>query len=300
MRTSSRGVLSGLALAALLSLAPAAHAQVVSASVTLPTCVTFTGGTAGNCTDTGFLDLSLAGANSEFIGAPAVDGSSTPATFTSAFDSWNAANGGAWTLMDGGTLDVSINVYIGVSAGLFGAGLNPVVFTVAGSEPTLADLVWTQALVVNYTALTPGPLAAPIETLDTFSLSEGSPGFPTSCVPASSGASPPGGAFCDPIYPFQYGDTLASFSLDGIPLGVDPFFDAPSGLWPNASFDAVTLLSAVTAPDTLTVYQGVEYGFTLSTPEPPTWALLMAALPGLLVFRRWSGSTAVKRAVAAV
>jgi hypothetical protein len=56
----------------------------------------------------------------------------------------------------------------------------------------------------------------------------------------------------------------------------------------------------VTAPDTLTVYQGVEYGFTLSTPEPPTWALLMAALPGLLVIRRWPGSTAVKRAAAAV
>ena len=129
--------------------------------------------------------------------------------------------------------------------------------------------MWTQALVVNYTALTPG-LAEPIETLDTFSLREGSPGFPTSCVPASSGASPSGGAFCDPIYPFQYGDTLANFSLAGIPLGVDPFIDAPSGLWPNASFDAITLLSAVTAPDTLTVYQGVEYGFTLSTPEPPT------------------------------
>jgi hypothetical protein len=262
MRTSRDGVLWGLALAALLTLAPAAHAQVVSAAVTLPTCVTFTGGTAANCTDTGFLDLSLAGANSEFIGAPVVGGSSTPATFTSAFDSWNAANGDAWTLLDGGLLNVSINVYIGVSAGPFGAGLNPVVFTVAGSEQTLADLVWTQALVVNYTALTPGPLAEPIETLDTFSLSAGSPGFPTSCVPASSGASPPGGAFCDPIYPFQYGDTLAGFSLDGIPLGVDPFIDAPSGLWPNASFDAVTLLSAVTVPDTLTVYQGVEYGFT--------------------------------------
>ena len=73
MRASRDGVLSGLVLAALLTLAPAAHAQVVSAAVTLPTCVTFAGGTAANCTDTGFLDLSLAGANSEFIGAPAND-----------------------------------------------------------------------------------------------------------------------------------------------------------------------------------------------------------------------------------
>jgi hypothetical protein len=82
---------------------------------------------------------------------------------------------------------------------------------------------------------------------------------------------------------------LKKDSVDGVPLGVDPFFDAPSGLWPNASADEITLLSRVDdATHTLTVYQGVVYGFALSSPEPPVWALLMLALPGLALLRRRS------------
>jgi len=67
------------------------------------------------------------------------------------------------------------------------------------------------------------------------------------------------------------------------PLGIDPFFDAPAGFWPNASFDAVTLLSTVSpTSDMLTVYQGVRYGFLLvAVPEPSTWAMLLAGFAGL-------------------
>jgi len=277
--------LAGLALAALLTLGSAtASAQVISAKATVPTCMTLAGA-AKDCIDTGFLNKSVGGANSDFIGAPEVVGSSRPATFSSAFDAWDAANGDEWMLVNGGMVDVSISAHLGVSANADSAGLDPVLFTVSGSQATLSNLVWTQALVVNYSPLT-GRLARPEQTLDTFDFSQNAAGsnprFPKSCVPASSGASPKNGAFCGPIYPFQYGAESAN--------GVDPFIDSPQGDWPNASFDAVALLSTVSqTTHTLTVYQGMSYGFSLSVPgipEPPSAALLMVSLPAFLMIRR--------------
>ena len=133
----------------------------------------------------------------------------------------------------------------------------------------------------------------PSETLDTFSFSQNvegaNPSFPKTCVPASAGASPEGGAFCGPIYPFQYGSTLSDHTINGVSLGVDPFYDGPHGEWPDASFEAITLLSTVsTATDTLTVYDGISYGFTLSTlettvatPEFATWVMMSIGFVGL-------------------
>ena len=275
----------GLAAASLASGLVEARAQIVSGSASIPFCFTATG-VGANCTDTGYLNETPVGANSTFIGAPEVGGSATPATFTSAFGAWNAANGDHWKLVNGGVADVTVTPsLVGLGANAYGGGLDPVIFTVSGPAGVLKHLVWTQALVVNFSPLY-GPLSAPIQYLDSFDFSQNAAGdnpyFPTTCSPASFGASPPGGAFCGPVYPFQYGSTLNGQRFDGVPLGVDPFVDAPEGGWPNASFEAITLLSAVTAPDTLTVYQGVAYGFTLSVPEPPTWALLMLALPALV------------------
>ena len=207
------------------------------------------------------------------------------ATFASAFSAWNAANGDAWKLMNGGALNLGVSAEIGVSASNSTGGLSPVLFTLDGGSPRLLSrLEWTQALVVNYSALA-GSLSKPIETLDTFSFSQDpeghNPNFPKTCARASSGASPRGGAFCGPIYPFQYGATLSNDVLDGVRLGVDPFYDAPQGAWPNASFDAITLLSSVNpSTDTLTVYQGAEYGFSLhALGRSPTAGLLAAAAP---------------------
>jgi hypothetical protein len=318
MRTSTLR----LALAATLVLGPvAARAAVAGGSVTVSSCETLTG-TATNCIDTGFLSTTLAGANSTFLGSPMLPGSSVPATFTSAFEAWDAVNGGDWTLVNGGTASVSITPNVGLSAGPEGAGLGPVLFILGGgSAQLLGQLVWTQALVINYSPLT-GPLTTPEQTLDTFSLSQNAagsnPNFPTTCSAASSGASPAGGAFCGPIYPFQYGSEYKKDTVDGIPLGVDPFYDAPQGDWPNAFFDAVTLLSTVSeATHTLTVYQGISYGFDLSAtaassaklfesagtglnaPEPPVWALLIIALPGLLLLRRRQAVALIARGGAA-
>jgi hypothetical protein len=134
--------LSGLALAALLTLGSAAQAQVISGAARAPVCLTLSG-TAKNCTDKGFLNETPVGANSDFIGAPEVGGSTTPATFTSAFDAWDAANGDIWTLVNGGAVDVSLSAVIGISAGADGAGLNPVLFTLTaprGDQQILNNL----------------------------------------------------------------------------------------------------------------------------------------------------------------
>jgi hypothetical protein len=269
--------------------------QLLSAETApLPTCTTLSG-SASNCASVGLLDQTQGNENSQFIGAPVVPGSSTPATFTSAFNAWNASNyaatGQTWTLVNGGALDVSITAFVYPATfaypGLQLGGL--IAYFVLGGSQIPTNLVWTQALVTNYTALT-GPLAHPIQTLDTFSLSQDAagdnPNFPLTCSPASSSGTIDGGTFCDPIYPFQYGDTLASQTVldEGVyPLGIDPFIDAPAYLWPDASFDAVTLLSTVSpTSDTLTVYQGVRYGFFLvAVPEPSTWAMLALGFGGL-------------------
>ena len=281
-----------LGVSAFLTLAPAgASAAVRNETLTLRSC---DNGLLTNCADTAHMSTTLAGANSRFIGSPVVGRS--VATFTTAFDAWDAANGDKWKLVNGGALPLKINTTVGLSAGNDGAGLSPVIFTLSGGSPSLlSQLEWTQALVANYTPLE-GSLTAPIETLDTFSLSQDAagdnPGFPGTCVSAGRGASPSGGAFCGPVYPFQYGSTLSNDALDGVPLGVDPFYDAPEGAWPNASFDAITLLSSVNpSTDTLTVYDGVAYGFSLRAsaggralglsraadpiPEPSTWALAL-------------------------
>jgi hypothetical protein len=304
------GGATGLALTALIALAPVgAQAAVLTQSYAVASC---NNGALSECTDTVSLNTTLAGAASNFIGDPTVGGSL--ATFTTAFDAWNAAQvaagGASWTLVNGGELNLTIHAAIGAALGNFVGGLSPVLFTISGeSQLLIPDLVWTQALVVNYSPLQ-GALSTPMQTLDTFSLSQDGTNlnFPTSCSTWSNGAGAQGATFCGPIYPFQYGTSLSNYGLvtpsGTIPLGDDFFYDAPAGEWPNASFDAIALLSTVnTSNDTLTVYQGVAYGFSLSAvstsvepvPEPSTWAMLLSGFAGVGLV----GYAARKKALAA-
>ncbi len=297
------------AVAALVAACLPVPGQATVLSFTQPVAnCQFAGGPAASCSDTGVLSDQYANASTNFIGG--FPGASADLySFTTAFNAWNTANGSAWTLVDGGSLPLSLNANVTVSAGTIGGGVNPIIVSLSNyaptvGEPALTQLVWTQALVSNYTATSSGILASPIVTLDTYSLSHGSSGsggaFQTACeaipgqspganntIAATIGATTTGLAYCDPIYPFQYGQSTG--------VGPDPFADAPEGPWPDAAFRAIALLSTVTFETNgngdiidrvLTVYQGVNYGFTLdvAVAEPATMALLFgpaALLPAL-------------------
>jgi hypothetical protein len=70
--------------------------------------------------------------------------------------------------------------------------------------------------------------------------------------------------YCAPAYPIQYGNRR--------------LVDLPRGPWPNASFDAYAMVTQIQrATRTLTVYEGIGWGFQLSaqpTPEPAAWATM--------------------------
>ena len=244
-------------------------------------------------------------------------------------------------MLNGGMLDLSLNVTLGLSASSLGGGIDPIIISLsnyrqASGGPSLSQLVWTQGLVANYSP-TLGNLFSPIVSLDTYSLSAGSassggdflgtcapivtqaPG-PNNTKPATIGPTPPNTGYCDPIYPFQAGSKYNGYVLNGVRLSTDFFYDAPQGAWPSNAFRGIALLSTVTentnaagalTNQTLTVYQGVSYGFTLSAtpttasnrhpgvhadafdvdavPEPSTVALVVAGLltlSGLGLMRR--------------
>ena len=288
---TGKALLAGAALVGALSFADPAGATILTATDTLSSCA---GGTAKNCTDTGYLSNTIASAITPFIGGSFPGANPALYDFTNAFNDWNAANGGGWTLVNGGTLNLSLSVSMGLSASSAGGGIGDIIVNISNYQPapggpSLSQLVWTQGLFVNYSP-TLGNLATPDLTLDTYSLSKGSSGsggdFERACAPipgqnpganntkpATIGPTPANSAYCDPIYPFQYGSEYTGDTLDGVRLGTDFFFDAPEGAWPSDAFRGIDLLSTVTydtnsagvvTGKVLTVYQGIEYGFTLS------------------------------------
>ncbi len=306
MRRPAR-ILAVLGVCSLLAVPRPAIAALVSGTLPVANCQSATQ-MFGQCSDTGFFSDEVVGATDSFIGN--FPGANSAAyTFTNAFNNWNAANGSQWQLVNGGDLPVALGLSaFTVSAGPFGGGIDPIILSIVGyspgaGDPGLSQLVWTQALVSNYTATSVGTLTTPVVTLDTYSLSQGSGGsggaFQTACeaipgqtpgpnnsTPANIGLTASGEAYCDPIYPFQYGTSTN--------VGPDPFGDGPQGAWPDDAFRGIALLSTVTfdtdssgdiTDRVLTVYQGIDYGFTLAAPEPATW-LLLGPVAGVLALRR--------------
>jgi hypothetical protein len=293
-----------LALLGALAGAPQAHATIFSATYTEPSC-SVGASTVGPCSATGYVSDQFAYADTNFLGGTFSGGDPTTASFTTAFNAWNAANGNQWTLVQGGTLSLDLGLkQLSIGLGQYTGGISTVIvsvsnYTPATGDPALNQLVWTQGLFVNYTP-SGGALNAAMATLDTYSLSQGSPGsggaFQAACEalptpganntqPSVIGATNSGAAYCDPIYPFQYGLNTG--------VGPDPFGDAPAGLWPDASFRGIALLSTVTfvtdssdqiTQRVLTTYEGLSYGFSLDVPEPSSLSLLLA--PMALVLRR--------------
>jgi hypothetical protein len=188
--------------------------------------------------------------------------------FRAGFDAWNATNAAnaQWTLMDGtggraegelsGTYDVTT-----FRAQIFGPNSGGLTINVnlSGIANLRAPgpnetLVWAQALFDNYT-VPDGALVNPFFEMD----------IDTSCAANTT--------FCPPAYPFQFAN--------------DHFYDQPRAPFPNRFFEAEAFLSYVDYnARTLTIYDGIDYGFRNDVvPEPGTWALCVGVLM-LFVWRR--------------
>jgi hypothetical protein len=205
-------------------------------------------GAGSDCTNTVFLSTDTPNDVTGFIGGSIAGADPALADFTTSFNDWNAANGNLWTLINGGTLNMPISATLSPAIGSGGGGVGSIIVTLGDytpttGQPSLSQLVWTQALFTNYTP-TGGVMNSPVVTLDTYSVSAGSPGsggaFQSPCVPipgrspgannntpSTIGAVPTNSAYCDPIYPFQYGTEFTGDTLNGMTLSDNFFFDAP-------------------------------------------------------------------------
>jgi hypothetical protein len=255
-----------------------------------------------NCSVTGYISSVAATSTTSFIQGT-FNGPSPTGDFADAFNNWNSTQSQKWTLVQGtlsGSLAMGVSSF-GVTAptGAVG-GISSVNLTYTynpqSGDPTAGQLIWIQGLYVNYEP--PSNPSTLQTTLDTYSFSRnGGPipsgDFANPCV--SMGATPPAnnqtpldftspatsGAYCDPIYPYQYSQKF--------------FYDAPQGYYsPSGSFRGIALLGTATyvtnAADVitsrvLTVYDGFSYGFdnaasnTAPAPEPSTLFLLLGGVP---------------------
>jgi hypothetical protein len=243
------------------------------------------------CGVNSFVSTSIANQNT-FFESPGTFGGGTQTigeeNFATAFSVWAATQTTKWTLVTGSDLNLTLTVdpfrtkaYTNVG------GLNPnpgITITVSNytpgvGDPALNQLVWSQGLAINFR---PGGgnaaynTSTVYNTMDDYSFNQ----FTGGCTapPANSNGAA-GTTYCDPIYPFQDGNV--SFS------------DSPLAPYPNGSFRGVAMLSSVSYgannTATLTVYDGVSYGFdTFVTPEPGGLTLLIVGLIALLSWRERS------------
>lgn len=201
--------------------------------------------------------------------------------FVTAFNTWNATNAPAstWTLAFGGDLAGDLTVDIATALQFDGSGTpvanNPISggleiqIKVGGvTLPTLGtndQLVWAQGLFDNY--LLNGNIVTPFYEMDV-----------AGATCNTNGTNP----WCAPAYPYTYGDNKfydrprASYKLPG---GTQAFFDA------NVYLSVINYDTR-----TLTVYDGVEYGFqNYVSPEPGTWVIAGTGFAALLIVRRRRG-----------
>jgi hypothetical protein len=174
------------------------------------------------------------------------------ADFASEFNAWNATNPltAKWTLANGGVLPGGmINVTTFRAVATHNNGGLDIMMTFTGP----AGFAWTQGLNLNYKPA--GTIVPAFDELDV--------------VPATA-----------PLYPFQ----------GGFGFGKDTDFkDLPRGFWPDSSFAASTFLSTVDRRTrTLTIYEGVRYGFKLSATTVPEPAALTVFGTGLIVLGLFS------------
>jgi hypothetical protein len=195
------------------------------------------------------------------------------AYFQAAWDEWNFRNAVdyQWTLVDGGSLaDLGLTVTTFDAASDHNDNHNPdtgaggveILVSIDYSGADRNQLIWSQGLYVNYKLNYGGAyIVVPYYDMD---------------YKQDPNASQP------PAYPYQYPD--------------QHFYDFPAGPFDNAFFEADAFLSKVNyTTRTLTIYDGVEYGFFLHVepvPEPAAWMLMSIglALGAIVVHRRHHNS----------
>lgn len=252
----------------------------------------YTGLNYTGCVTRAFISDNVATANDYFMNLDTFGGGGLglgEEGLQSAFSNsgWSVvqASGAALDALSGITLTVtnfSAGSYPNVGGIGIGADGHNITVSVGGldtiSQALIDQLVWIQGLEINYTV----GAGADYNTANNYNVPDSATfnDLTAGCTPIPAGSpatvppSPPGGNYCDPIYPYQYANLQ--------------FYDAPMGPWPNGSFRGIALLATLdTATNTITAYGGVSYGFDNSVaPEPGTWILLLAGAAAILFARR--------------
>ena len=168
--------------------------------------------------------------------------------FDASFDAWNTKFGNSqWSITNGGFLDAEIDVSIfraQITDGNSQGGVEiKMLFNYAGADK--GDFYWAQGTFSNYV-----PFQGQVTPF--FDMDVMADGCDNSDLAKQ----------CPPLYPYQYGDRH--------------FYDFPEGSFPSDFFNGYAYPVKIDRTNhTLTVYQGVAYGFQLYvTPEPGTLLML--------------------------
>jgi hypothetical protein len=265
-------------------LVPAASISLTDAgatySATATNCTGF-GGPWTACGANGYLSYGTGITSTEFFNFSGFNnpGGAGEETFTDSFNAFaGTAAGAGWTLNTGAALDLTYSVstfrtFATSSNG--GVEIQVDISLPVGSTVDISTLFWSQALAVNYKVQDAAGVnhSPPVLAMDSFSFNLGGSAIPPGSTCSDTGAG--GKAYCDPLYPFQYGDRH--------------FYDKPTGLYPIDSFRGIAMLSSVDFTNkVLTVYPtGVSYGFDLwVVPEPGTYVMISAGLAAIIVLRK--------------
>ncbi len=199
--------------------------------------------------------------------------------FKKGFVDWNARQKDKWTLEDGGALPggtFEIADFYAIAQDDFGGmklRLNWTYDPPLGTPPELmrSNFSWTQGISTNYDPKHPF-------RLDVMSRDK--------CLGKIVGL-PEINCNDAPAYPFSYDNGL--------------FSDTPRGAWPNDSFSAFFFVSHIDRVQRkLTIFEGVNYGYTLaasSIPEPSFWYLMLSGFglvgASLRAWRRFGIATSL-------